>query len=163
MLQSVSAHSLSFSAISGGDLPLAQFEGKLLLVVNTASKCGFTPQYQGLEALHQREERHGLVILGVPSNSFGRQEPGTEEQIQSFCSTRYQVSFPMTAKVDIRGKDAHPFYDWIRARAGWRGAPRWNFYKYLISPDGDLIDWFSPMTKPLSAKLARAIEQNRPR
>ena len=107
MLQTVSAHSLSFSAISGGDLPLEQFAGKLLLVVNTASKCGFTLQFQGLEALHRREERQGLVILGLPSNSFGRQEPGTEEQIQSFGSTRYQVCFPMTAKVDVTGEDAH--------------------------------------------------------
>jgi len=152
------AFDFSFTAIEGGALPLGRYQGQAVLVVNTASFCGFTPQYEGLQALWDRYRDRGLVVLGVPSNDFGSQEPGSSTQIKDFCSTNYQVTFPMTEKEVVSGSHAHPFYRWARAELGMLAAPKWNFHKYLLSPDGRLVDWFSTATKPDSRKIAQAIE-----
>jgi len=153
-----SAHDFTFTAIEGGPLPLSRFSGKVVLVVNTASFCGFTPQYKGLQAIWERYRERGFVVLGVPSNDFGGQEPGTETEIKTFCEVNYDIDFPMTAKVEVRGANAHPFYKWAAGRVGPAGTPRWNFHKYLIGPDGDLVTWFSTKTEPTSGEVTAAIE-----
>jgi len=126
-----------FVSIDGGSLPLAAWRGRPVLIVNTASYCGYTPQYRDLEALWQRYRRRGLVVLGVPSNDFGRQEPGSEAEIKAFCTTRFQVDFPLAQKCRVLGADAHPFYRWVAETLGEAGTPRWNFHKYLIAPGGE--------------------------
>lgn len=152
------AHAFSFRSIDGAPLPLSEFRGKAVLVVNTASQCGFTPQYAGLEALWQHYRDRGLVVLGVPSNDFGGQEPGNETTIKEFCAVNFDIDFPLTAKTHVRGTDAHPFYRWAAEQVGPLGVPRWNFHKYLIGPDGRLLDWFSTVTPPDAERLRRAVE-----
>ena len=153
------AHDFTFTAIEGGALPLRQFEGKAVMVVNTASFCGFTHQYEGLADLWARYRDRGLVIVGVPSNDFGAQEPGADHEIQEFCEVTYGIDFPMTSKVHVRGTAAHPFYQWAASELGRLAVPRWNFHKYLIAPDGQLVDWFSTVTPPTSKRVTRAIER----
>lgn len=155
----INAHSFTLKRIDGGEIALADYAGKVVLLVNTASKCSFTTQYDPLQALHERYGEAGLVIIGVPSNDFGRQEPGTEDDIAKFVSGEYSVSFPMAAKADVTGSDADPLYRWLAGEAGPLGTPRWNFHKYLIGADGELIDWYSSMTEPDSPKLISAIEK----
>ena len=154
----MSAHDFSFPAIDGGTLKLADFKGKPVLVVNTASECGYTPQYAGLEKLWRTYRERGLVVLGVPSNDFGAQEPGAEPAIRSFCQTNYGVDFPMTAKQTVIGGRAHPFYRWIAAELGEDAAPKWNFHKYLVAPDGSLAGLWPSAVDPLDRKITRAIE-----
>jgi glutathione peroxidase len=132
------------------------YSGKVILVVNTASKCGNTPQYDGLESLYQEYTDAGLVVLGFPSNDFLGQEPGTEEEIQEFCRLTYKVKFPMFEKVTVKEGNAHPFYDQLAAAAGTY--PTWNFHKYLIGRDGKLIAEFSPRTQPYDDKLLSSIK-----
>lgn len=158
----INAHEAVFKDIDGNPLPLSHYRGKLLLVVNTASQCGLTGQYAGLETLWQRYKARGLVVLAVPSNQFGSQEPGTEEEIKNFTQSSYKTSFPIAAKTEVIGKTAHPFYQWAAGHAGIMGAPKWNFHKYLISPEGNFIDWFSSTTEPEDKKLIEAIESNLP-
>ncbi len=157
-----SAHQFSFASIEGGTLPLADYAGKAVLVVNTASQCGFTGQYEGLQALWERYRDRGLVVLGVPSNDFGGQEPGSETDIKQFCETTFSVDFPLTAKQTVSGDGAHPFYAWARAELGTMAAPKWNFHKYLIAPDGRLVDWFSTVTAPDAGRLTSAVEKHLP-
>ena len=154
----MSAHDFSFPAIDGGTLKLADFKGKPVLVVNTASECGYTPQYAGLEKLWRTYRERGLVVLGVPSNDFGAQEPDAEPAIQSFCQTNYGVDFPMTAKQTVIGGRAHPFYRWIAAELGEDAAPKWNFHKYLMAPDGSLAGLWPSAVDPLDRKITGAIE-----
>ena len=132
------------------------YTGKVVLVVNVASKCGNTPQYDGLEALYQEYGDKGLVVLGFPSNDFMGQEPGTEDQIEEFCRLTYKVKFPMFEKVTVKEGEAHPFYDHLAAAAGTY--PTWNFHKYLIGRDGKLIREFSPRTKPYDDKIITELE-----
>lgn len=162
MAQANTAHQFSFTSIDGTQLALSDFAGKLLLVVNTASRCGFTPQYDQLQALWQNYRDQGLVVLGVPSNDFGRQELDSSAAIKEFCSVNFAIDFPMTESSRVKGDAAHPFYLWATEQAGRGGRPRWNFHKYLIGPDGQLIDWFSSMTGPDSDKIIRAIEAHLP-
>jgi len=152
------AYDFSFTSIEGAPLPLSSFRGKVVLVVNTASFCGFTDQYRDLQAVWARYRERGLVVLGVPSNDFGSQEPGTEAEIKTFCRVNYDVDFPLTAKARVSGEDAHPFYRWAADRLGVLAVPRWNFHKYLIGSDGRLVDWFSTPTAPTADKVTRAIE-----
>jgi len=133
------------------------YRDKVLLVVNTASRCAFTPQYEALEKLYADKKDDGLVILGFPSNDFGNQEPGGEDSIKNFCRLTYGVNFPMFAKVNIKGEQAHPFYKALIAAADSR--PKWNFHKYLIGRDGKLIDSYWSMTKPDSPRLLKAIDK----
>ena len=158
-----SAHQFSFVTLDGQTLPLSQYSGKALLLVNTASRCGFTRQYADLQNLWQRYRNQGLVVLGVPSNDFGGQEPGSETEIKVFCETNFDVDFPLTEKVNIKGSAAHPFYRWARDSLGTMSKPRWNFHKYLITPDGKIADWFSTVTSPTSSRLLRAVEAVLPR
>jgi glutathione peroxidase len=154
-----SAYAFAFQSLEGKPMPLAAFKGKPMVIVNTASKCGFTPQYKGLEELWQAKRDKGLVVLGVPSNDFGAQEPGSASEIKSFCELRFGVDFPLTEKVRVTGADAHPLFKWIAAKGGFLARPHWNFYKYLIGPDGRLVDWFSSVTAPGSAKFTKAVDK----
>ena len=151
------AHSFSFTSIKGNPLPMATYKGKAILVVNTASKCGLTPQYKGLEALWRGAKDKGLVVLGVPSNDFGGQEPGSEAEVQEFCQTRYGVDFPLTNKQHVIGPAAHPLYQWVAKELGEAAVPKWNFHKYLIGKDGGIAGTFGSRTEPDAPELAKAI------
>ncbi|MFN4361675.1 MAG: glutathione peroxidase [Hylemonella sp.] len=143
-------HQLSAESLRGQAIDLGQYKDKVVLVVNTASHCGFTPQYTGLEALYQKYKDQGLVILGFPCNQFGGQEPGGAEQIAQTCQINYGVTFPMFAKVEVNGPQTHPVFQWLKSRLpGWFGAKvRWNFTKFLVGRDGQPIKRFAPVTKP---------------
>jgi glutathione peroxidase len=156
------AHAFTFTSIDGAEMPMSQFAGKAVLVVNTASRCGFTSQYDGLQALWETYRDRGLVVLGVPSNDFGSQEPGDEAQIKEFCTVNFNITFPMTEKERVVGGGAHPFYTWAREQVGFVGAPKWNFHKYLVGPDGRIVDWFSSITGPDSGRLVAAVEKALP-
>lgn len=136
---------------------LCQYAGKVALVVNTASYCGFTGQYEGLEALHAKYAVRGLVVLGFPSNDFGKQEPGTDKQIADFCYNTYGVQFPMFSKSTVSGKDANPLYTMLIRQTGT--TPKWNFYKYLIDRKGNIVDVYSSLTAPDDKKLVADIEK----
>jgi glutathione peroxidase len=154
------AYAFTFHSLTGDKpLPLAQFKGKVLIIVNTASKCGFTPQYEGLEKLYETYKSRGLVIVGVPSNDFGAQEPDNNNEIANFCKLNYGVTFPMASKERVTGEKAHPFYRWARETEGFVGAPKWNFHKYLINRRGELVDYFHSTTAPDNGRLIAALEQ----
>jgi glutathione peroxidase len=153
-----SAHDFAFRTLGGEPFPLKDLAGKPLLVVNTASKCGFTPQYRGLEDVWTEYRARGLMVIGVPSNDFGSQEPGSEAEIGAFCEQNYGVDFPLTGKVHVRGAQAHPFFKWIGEQGGFMAKPKWNFFKYVIGKDGGFVTWFSSLTPPSAASVRRAIE-----
>ncbi len=155
----MNAFDFSFTAIDGGSLDLASWRGRPLLVVNTASFCGFTPQYADLEALWRRYRPRGLIVIGVPSNEFGEQEPGTAAEIKEFCATRYAVDFPLTQKQTVVGPAAHPFFRWIAEELGEPGAPRWNFHKYLVAPDGSLAGLWPSSVRPSDPEVIAEIEK----
>ena len=157
-IDQVSGHHFSFQSIEGDQLHLSSFKGKAVLVVNTASRCGFTKQYGELQQLWTKYRNLGLVVLGVPSNDFGGQEPGTEVAIKEFCRVNFDVNFPLTEKVTIKGSKAHPFFQWASTEVGIVGKPRWNFHKFLLGPNGRLVNWFSSPTSPISDKVITAIE-----
>ena len=153
------AHDFEFRSLDGdGVLALRDFAGKAVLVVNTASECGFTPQYAGLETLWEKYAGRGLVVLGVPSNDFGAQEPGDAGEIGEFCQATYGVTFPLAQKAAVIGGSAHPFYAWIAAELGEGAAPKWNFHKYLVGPDGALAGAWPSKVEPLSDELVEAVE-----
>jgi glutathione peroxidase len=154
----MTAYDFTFSSIVGVPLPLAAYRGRPLLVVNTASFCGFTPQYAELQALWGRYGARGLGVLGVPSNDFGEQEPGTAEEIRTFCERNYAITFPLTAKQRVIGDGAHPFFLWIAAELGEAGAPRWNFHKYLVGPDGLLAGAWPSSVRPSDPSIVAEIE-----
>ena len=158
----VTAHDFTFENIEGGSLPLAQFAGKPVLLVNTASMCGFTPQYEALQDVWEQYRDRGLVVLGVPSDDFGRQEYKTSGEIKSFCEINYGIDFPMTEKVKVKGPDAHPYYQWVKSQGGLK-MPRWNFHKHVIDADGNLVEWFASTTAPDSRKVTDTIEKLLPR
>ena len=152
-------HGFTFEGFDGAPLPLAQFADKPVLVVNTATECGFTSQFEDLEALWQRYRGKGLVIVGVPSNDFGSQEPRKGADIKQFCKINYGVSFPLADRTRVRGDDAHPFYRWAFEKVGGEARPRWNFHKYLIGADGQLAAWFPARTGPMSGQIITAVEE----
>jgi glutathione peroxidase len=156
---SKTAFDFRFNAIDGGALPLSDFRGKAILVVNVASQCGLTPQYAGLEELWKEKRDKGLVVLGVPCNDFGSQEPDTEGEIKSFCETRFAVDFPMTAKEHVLGGNAHPLYKWVAEQLGEGAAPKWNFHKYLFARDGSLAGTFGSRLEPTAPELVQAIDE----
>jgi glutathione peroxidase len=153
----VTAHDFTFENIEGGPLRLADYAGQPILLVNTASMCGFTPQYEALQTLWSQYRDRGLVVLGVPSDDFGGQEYNSNAEIKQFCEINYGIDFPMTEKVAVKGDDAHPYYQWVRTQ-GRLIVPRWNFHKHLIDVDGQLVDWFASTTAPDSRKVIDAIE-----
>lgn len=152
------AHDFVFQTPSGSDLPLSEFAGKLVLVVNTATACGYSGQIGDLQTLWQQYADQGLIVLGVPSNDFGGQEPRSNDEIAGYCEARYGARFPMTVKTHVKGPDAHPFYKWASDTLGVAARPYWNFHKYLVGPDGRIVEWFSTPTKPTSRKVTAAIE-----
>lgn len=147
---------LTAKTLDGKPQPLSAYRGQVVLVVNTASECGFTPQYAGLEKLHQEYKGKGFAVLGFPSNEFGGQEPGTAEQIANFCSTKYGTTFPLFEKVHTKGPEQSPVYALVTKQ---HGEPRWNFHKYLIGKDGQVLAAFSSKVTPESAELRGAIDQ----
>ncbi|MEQ8349651.1 MAG: glutathione peroxidase [Sneathiellaceae bacterium] len=157
-----SAHDYDFTSIEGQPLSLAQYRGQAILVVNTASLCGFTPQYAGLQQLWERYRDRGLVVLGIPSNQFGGQEPGAAGEIKQFCEVNFGIDFPMTEKLQVSGPKAHPFYHWVAAQLGAGAVPRWNFHKILVAPDGHAVAAFPSTTGPQDAELVAAVERALP-
>jgi len=150
-------HDFTIESISGETINLSDYKSKVVLLVNTASKCGFTPQYSGLQKIYERYKNDGLVVLGVPTNDFN-QELSKDSDVKEFCEIRFGVEFPMSSIQPIRGENAHPIYKWIQANVSVIGQPRWNFHKYLIGKDGKIINWFSSMTSPTSEGLINQIE-----
>jgi len=153
-----SFHDFSIESISGGDISLSDYKNKVVLLVNTASQCGFTPQYAGLQKIYDRYKDDGFVVLGVPSDDFN-QELSSDDDVKKFCEIRYGVNFPLTSIQKIKGDGAHPLYKWISGNTSVIGQPRWNFHKYLISKEGQVLNWFSSMTSPTSDGLLKQVEQ----
>ena len=149
-------HELTMNRLNGTPESLSVYAGKVVLVVNTASACGYTPQYQGLEELWQQNRERDVVVLGFPSNDFGEQEPGSSDQIATFCETKYNVSFPLFEKVVTKGPNASPLYKFLSA---WAGEPQWNFHKYLVDRKGKVVKAFPSSTKPTNTELLRSIEE----
>jgi glutathione peroxidase len=157
----MSLYDIPLHTLSGADTSLADYKGKAVLVVNVASKCGLTPQYEGLERLQKRYEDRGFTVLGAPCNQFGGQEPGTNEEIQEFCSMTYGVTFPMLDKLEVNGPDRHPLYNELTLTPDSEGAAgdvQWNFEKFLVTSDGTVAARFRPQTQPESAEVVAAIE-----
>ena len=152
-------HEFTATAIDGQDVDLSDYEGHVVLVVNTASQCGFTPQYQGLQQLHEQYADEAFAVLGFPCDQFGNQEPGADDEIADFCERNFGVTFPLFSKVDVNGDDAHPVYRWLREqKSGLLGSRiKWNFTKYLVGKDGTVIDRYAPTTKP--EKIAGDIDR----
>ncbi|MEJ5116026.1 glutathione peroxidase [Gluconobacter cerinus] len=156
------AYDFHLPGLSGETIDLSQFRGRPLLIVNTASKCGFTPQYEGLQhlwSLYGRDYPDGMTVLGVPSNDFGEQEPGSAEEIKTFCHRNYGVSFPMAARAHVKGPDAIPLFKWLGEEGGFLSRPRWNFYKYLVNREGHLVRWFTPLSKPTPGRVEEAVRR----
>ena len=149
---------LNIKDISGDTLSLNQFKGKIILLVNVASKCGFTEQYTGLQKLYESYKDKGLIVIGVPSNQFGSQEPGSNNDIKDFCETNFNITFPITDKVNVKGENAHEIYKWAKKNYGSSSIPKWNFHKILINRDGKIEDTFAPFTKPNSKKIISKIK-----
>ncbi len=159
MDEAANAHQFTFTSIDGAPLPLAEWAGRPVLIVNTASYCGYTPQYRDLEALWQRYRDRGLIVLAVPSNDFGRQEPGSADEIKAFCEINYHIGFPLAGKCRVIGGEAHPFYRWIAEALGEAGTPRWNFHKYLIAPDGELAGAWPAAVAPTARDITGEIDR----
>ncbi len=151
-------HSFTVKTIDGKAKSLADYKAKVLLVVNTASKCGFTPQYKALEGLYEKYKHHGFEVLGFPANNFLGQEPGTDEEIRQFCSLKFGVSFPMFSKISVKGKDIDPLYRYLTMESGYIGDITWNFNKFLINRDGRVVARFGSKTEPLSPELVGKLE-----
>tara|TARA_B110001454_G_C12662365_1_gene410043 strand:- start:47 stop:559 length:513 start_codon:yes stop_codon:yes gene_type:complete len=149
---------LSIKNINGEEFNLSQYEGKTILLVNVASKCGFTKQYTGLQELYEKYSKKGLVILGVPSNQFGGQEPESNKEIKNFCETNFNITFPMTHKVDVKGSNSHEIYSWAKENYGKSAIPKWNFHKILINKNGKIQNTFNSFVDPLSNKIIKEIE-----
>ncbi len=149
----------NINSIDGQKLELSDFKGKSLLLVNVASNCGFTKQYEDLQNLYELFKDKDFVVLGIPSNQFGNQEPGSENQIKEFCETNFNISFPMTSKYDVKGDDAHPIYKWAKETYGKSTIPKWNFHKILINKDGKIEDTFASFTNPMSKKIIKKLEE----
>ena len=157
-----SAHQFTFTSIDGKPMSMADFKGKTVLVVNTASQCGFTPQYTALEAIYEKYKERGFVIVGVPANNFGAQEPGTNQEIKTFCQSKYNVTFPMMSKASVKGDDKTPLYQYLTDKSAnpkTGGDIQWNFTKFLVGPDGQIIARFEPAVTPDSPEVTGAIEK----
>ena len=151
------AYDYEFNSINGDLIRLSEYEGKVIVVVNVASRCGYTPQYEGLQALWSEYKNKNLVVIGVPTNNF-RQEPGNNKEIKDFCETNFGITFPMTEKTNVIGSNSHPFYKWARKNYGIGAIPKWNFHKIIIGRDGKVAQTFSSITKPSSKKFIQVID-----
>ena len=149
----------NIKSLDGKNIELSDFKNKAVLVVNVASNCGFTKQYSDLQKLWDKYRNRGLIVLGVPSNQFGGQEPGTNEEIKKFCEVNFNVNFPMSAKIEVKGENAHPLYLWAKKNFGKSAVPKWNFHKILINKDGKIQNTYSSLTNPTSNKITNEIEK----
>ena len=152
------AYDFEFKSIEGNTIDLADYKNKVIVVVNVASRCGFTSQYEGLQSLWSKYKDKNLVVIGVPTNNF-KQEPGSNEEIKNFCETNFGIDFPLTEKVDIIGNNAHPFYKWAKENHGIDAIPKWNFHKIIIDKNGKIVETFASFTKPTSKKFIKLIEK----
>ena len=152
------AYNFKFNGIDGNQINLADYENKVLVVVNVASRCGFTPQYSDLQKVWEDYKDKNVIIIGVPTNNF-KQEPGSNNEIKDFCETNFNINFPMTEKIDVIGKNAHPFFKWARENYGNGAIPKWNFHKIIVGKDGKVANTFSSITRPSSEKFRKAIEK----
>ena len=152
-------YDLKIKSITGDELNITDMRGKTILLVNVASKCGFTKQYEDLQKLYDNFKDKGLIVIGIPSNQFGGQEPGSESEIKNFCETNFNITFPLTAKYDVKGDNAHPIYLWAKETYGNSTVPKWNFHKILINKEGKIEDTFVSFTNPLSKKIISKLEQ----
>ena len=152
-------YDFKINSINGEEINLSSFNGKTVLLVNVASKCGFTKQYDDLQKLYEDYREKGLVVIGIPSNQFGGQEPGTETEIKNFCETNFSINFPMTSKYEVKGDNAHPIYKWAKDTYGKSTVPKWNFHKILINKNGKVVDTFTSFTGPLSNKIIKKLEE----
>ncbi len=151
-------YSFTMKTIEGQDKPLADYKGKALLLVNTASRCGFTPQYKGMEELYQKYKDRGLEILAFPANNFMFQEPGNNKEIKEFCSLKFHTTFPLFSKISVKGKDIDPLYEYLTTESGFDGAIKWNFNKFLVAPDGRVVARYDSKVEPLASELVKELE-----
>ena len=152
------AYDFKFNDLDGSPLSLSEYKGKIIVAVNVASQCGFTKQYEDMQNIWEKYQSKGLIMLGIPSNDFGKQEPGSSKEIKNFCEAKFGITFPMTEKVSVKGPDAHPFYLWAKDNYGKSAIPKWNFHKIIIDKSGKIADTFSSMTNPSSNKFVKTIE-----
>ena len=153
------AYDFAFNDLDGSMLSLADFKNKIIVVVNVASQCGFTNQYEDMQKIWEDYRAKGLIMLGIPSNDFGQQEPGTNKEIKNFCEAKFGITFPMTEKISVKGTDTHPFYLWAKKNHGKSAVPKWNFHKIIINKEGKIEKTFSSMTNPSSKKFNEVIEK----
>ena len=153
------AYDFNFNDLDGSPLNLAEYKGKVIIVVNVASQCGFTKQYEDMQKVWEKYQVKGVVMLGVPSNDFGNQEPGSNVEIKDFCEAKFGINFPMTEKVSVKGENAHPFYLWAKKNHGKSAIPKWNFHKIIIGKNGKVVDTFASITNPSSKKFIIALEE----
>ncbi len=152
------AYDFEFNSIDGSKIELSNYKNKVLVIVNVASRCGYTPQYNDLQNLWSNYKSKNLVVIGVPTNNF-KQEPGTNKEIKDFCETNFGINFPMTEKIDVIGKNAHPFYQWAKKNHGIGAIPKWNFHKIIVGKNGKIVDTFASFTKPNSKKFLSLIDK----
>ena len=153
------AYDFKFNDLDGSALSLSEYKGKVIVVINVASQCGFTNQYEDMQKVWQKYQDKGIVMLGVPSNDFGKQEPISNKEIKNFCESKFGISFPMTEKVPVKGPKAHPFYIWARENYGKSAIPKWNFHKIIIDRNGKIVETFSSIVNPSSKKFIKALEK----
>ena len=153
------AYDFSFKDLDGSTLSLSDYKNKVIVVVNVASQCGFTKQYDDMQKIWDKYQSNGVVILGVPSNNFGNQEPGSSSEIKNFCESKFGITFPMTEKVDVKGNNAHPFFLWAKENYGNAAVPKWNFHKIIVGKDGKIKDTFASITNPSSKKFIAALQK----
>ena len=152
------AYDFNFKDLDGTNLNLSDYKNKVIIIVNVASQCGFTKQYEDMQKVWEKYQKEGIVMIGVPSNDFGNQEPGNNSEIKNFCEAKFGITFPMTEKVSVKGEDAHPFFIWAKNNYGKSAIPKWNFHKIVIGKDGKVADTFASITKPTSKKFISKIE-----
>ena len=153
------AYDFQFNDLDGTSLNLSEFKGKVIIVVNVASQCGFTKQYEDMQYIWEEYQDKGVVIIGVPSNDFGKQEPGSNKEIKNFCEAKFGITFPMTEKISVKGDEAHPFYFWAKKNYGMSAIPKWNFHKIIVGTNGKIHDTFASITKPTSKRFIDSIEK----
>ena len=152
------AYDYTFDGIDGNQIKLSDYKDKVIVVVNVASRCGYTPQYEDLQTLYNKYKNKDLIVIGIPTNNF-KQEPGTNDQIKNFCETNFGITFPMTEKINVIGVNSHPFYKWAKKDFGISAIPKWNFHKIIVGKNGKIEDTFASFTKPTSKKFIRLIEK----
>ena len=153
------AYDFDFSDLDGSTLNLSEYKNKVIVVINVASQCGFTKQYEDMQKIWEKYQARGVIMLGIPSNDFGNQEPGSNQEIKNFCEAKFGISFPMTEKVSVKGESAHPFYKWAKENHGKSAVPKWNFHKIIIGKNGKIVDTFASITNPSSKKFVEALEK----